>query len=82
MEPKRAPWRELGEGYAYVALGCSFAAGVVLFMGAGWLLDRWLGTTPLLTVVGAVTGAVLSFISVYFKLQAEREARDKRKGGE
>lgn len=80
MEPNRTPFREVGEGYTYVGLGCSFAAGIVLFVGAGWLLDRWLGTTPLFVILGTVVGAVLSFLSVYFKLQADARGRRERDG--
>jgi F0F1-type ATP synthase assembly protein I len=83
MEPSGPAGRELGLGYKYVGLGCTFAGGVVLFMAAGFGLDRWLGTTPLLTVGGTLAGAVLSFLNVYWKLRAEadREAADRRTDG-
>jgi F0F1-type ATP synthase assembly protein I len=79
MEPERTPAQEIGEGYTHVALGCTFAAGIILFMGAGWFLDRWLHLTPVLTVVGALVGAVLSFTWVYLKLEAERQRREARR---
>jgi ATP synthase protein I len=47
--------------------GIAYAAGLVLFSsvvslcGAGWLLDRWLGTKPWLLVIGIVLGAVAGF---------------------
>ncbi|MFQ6047216.1 MAG: AtpZ/AtpI family protein [Gemmatimonadales bacterium] len=83
MEPKRTPLWEVGAGYSLVALGCTFAAGIVLFMAGGWLLDRWLGTMPLFIIIGTVVGTVLSFLSVYYKLQAEtEEERRHRKEGE
>lgn len=69
-DPSGAP-REVGEGYKYVSLGLTFAAGIIFFMGMGWLLDRWLGWTPLLTVAGTLVGAVLSFLNVYWKLRAD-----------
>ena len=81
MEPEQDPVREIGAGYSYVALGCTFAAGIVVFMAGGLLLDRWLHLTPLFTIVGTVVGAVLSFLSVYWKLQAETEARRSHKAG-
>jgi F0F1-type ATP synthase assembly protein I len=80
-DPERAPGRELGEGYKYVALGMQFAGGILMFMAAGWGLDRWLHLTPVFTIAGTLVGAVLSFLVVYRKLQAETEAR-KRKAGE
>ena len=48
----------LGIVPACVALACLLAAAVVLFMAGGWWLDRWLGVFPLLTILGAVAGAV------------------------
>lgn len=78
MKPKRTPGREIGEGYSHVALGCTFAAGIVLFMAGGFALDRWLGLTPLFTIAGTLVGAVLSFLNVYWKLQAEGRSRDER----
>jgi F0F1-type ATP synthase assembly protein I len=82
MTPEPGPGRELGEGYKYVALGMTFAGGVIMFMVGGWALDRWLGLTPLFTVTGTLAGAVLSFLSVYRKLQAEWEARQRKRDGE
>ena len=75
MQVNRSPGREIGEGYKYVALGATFAAGIIGFMAGGFALDRWLGLTPLFTIIGTVVGAVLSFLNVYFKLEAERVAR-------
>ena len=37
-------------------------------MGGGWLLDRWLNTLPVFTVVGALGGAILSTVSIYRRL--------------
>ena len=75
MQVNRSPGREIGEGYKYVALGATFAAGIIGFMAGGFALDRWLGLTPLFTIIGTVVGAILSFLNVYFKLEAERVAR-------
>ncbi len=74
-EPERAPGRELGEGYKYVAMGMQFAGGIILFMAAGFGLDRWLHLMPVFTVTGTLAGSVLSFLVVYRKLQAETNAR-------
>jgi F0F1-type ATP synthase assembly protein I len=71
--------RELGEGYKYVALGLSFAGGIIMFMAAGFALDRWLKLTPILTITGTLVGAVLSFLSVYTRLTAEEDARRRKK---
>ncbi len=73
--------REIGEGYALVALGMTFAGAIIMFMLGGWALDRWLGVTPLFTLVGTVAGAVLGFLNVYWKLQADIEAKKAEKSG-
>jgi F0F1-type ATP synthase assembly protein I len=74
MAPEKRSSEELGTGYKYVSLGISFAFGIVLFMGLGFLLDRWLKLSPLFTVAGTLLGAVLSFLWVFNKLRAdERE---------
>ena len=80
MRPDPGGHREIGDGYRYVALGITFGLGIVLFMGLGWLVDRWLGTLPWGTLVGTIVGSVLSFVSVYAKLEAERLKGKKEKG--
>jgi ATP synthase protein I len=47
-------------GIAYGAALVLFSS-VISFCGAGWLLDRWLGTKPWLLVIGIVLGAVAGF---------------------
>jgi ATP synthase protein I len=47
-------------GIAYAAALALFAS-VVTLSGIGWLLDRWLGTTPWLLVTGIVLGAAAGF---------------------
>jgi len=58
----------MGDAYRYASLGFTFAAGIVLFMAAGYGLDRWLGTIPFGTIAGTVLGAVLGFLSVYRRI--------------
>jgi len=77
MEPESGPGREIGEGYKYVSLGMTFAGGTILFMAAGFWLDRWLGLMPLFTVVGTLGGATLSFLNVYRRLKADEAEHEK-----
>ena len=53
--------RELGQGYKYLAMGLRFAGGIVVFLFAGFFLDKKLGTTPLFLLVGTVGGGILGF---------------------
>ncbi len=48
-----ATLRELGP---YIGVGWSMAVGLLLSLGAGFWLDRKLGTRPILFLVGAVFG--------------------------
>ncbi len=65
--------------YNLVGLGGTFAAAIIMFMLGGWVLDRWLRLTPLFTLVGTAVGAVLGFLNVYWRIQAEidQERADK-----
>jgi ATP synthase protein I len=47
-------------GIAYAAALALFSC-VITLCGAGWLLDRWLGTKPWLLVVGIILGAIVGF---------------------
>ena len=47
-------------GYAYAA-GITLFATVAAFCGLGWLLDKWLGTTPWFLVGGIVVGSAAGF---------------------
>ena len=82
MKPDNGPEQDAGQGYEFMNLGFTFAAGIIVFMGLGWLVDRWLGLLPVFTVAGTVVGAVLSFIYVYQRITAatdqDRGSRRKR----
>lgn len=71
--------REMGEGYKYVSLGLTFAGGIIFFVALGYGLDRLLGTLPIFIVVGTFLGTILSFISVYRKLQEDERRRREQK---
>jgi len=47
-------------GIAYAA-AISLFVSVAMFCGLGWLLDRWLGTSPWLLAAGLVIGAIAGF---------------------
>jgi F0F1-type ATP synthase assembly protein I len=42
-------------------------AGVFVWGGIGYLLDRWIGGNGLLTAVGAVVGAAGAFYLIYVR---------------
>ncbi len=79
MESKRSKNGRPGEQYKLIGLGGTLAGAVVLFTFGGLMLDRWLGLTPLFTLVGTGVGAVLGFLNVYWKIQAEIDEQRSRK---
>lgn len=52
------------EASPYVGLGMQIAGSMVMFVGGGYLLDKWLDTTPWLTIVGAFLGMAAIFIQL------------------
>jgi ATP synthase protein I len=56
-------------GIAYAAALTLFAS-VASLTGMGWLLDRWLGTSPWLLAFGIVLGAVAGFYQ-FFRLTSK-----------
>lgn len=55
-------WRAIG---AASGMGCSIVASLLLCVGAGIILDRWLGISPILTLVGVVLGLAVSGYLLY-----------------
>jgi len=61
--------KELKEIYRALALITTMGISVVLCVGfgifIGWLLDRWLGTTPWLILVFTLIGIMAAIKSMY-----------------
>ncbi len=55
-----------GEHVAHSAIG-SLVGGVLVWGGVGLLLDRWLGTAPVLAALGVVVGSMTGFLIVYLR---------------
>jgi F0F1-type ATP synthase assembly protein I len=86
MEPKKPAEPGPRDAWRYESLGYTFAFSIVFFAGAGYLLDRWLSTAPLLTIAGTLVGAGLAIAWVYARVrqdeQARRAGRTRSNGGE
>jgi len=63
--PRQQAWAASGR---YAGLGLQLAASIGLFLWLGWWADHRIGTTPLLTIVGAFVGAGGGFYSLYRQL--------------
>jgi F0F1-type ATP synthase assembly protein I len=80
MEPDRAGSsgrQGISEAMRYAHLGIQLAASMVIFVLGGVFLDRWLDTTPWLTIGGAVFGIVALFAQL-FRLSYDLEQEKKR----
>lgn len=55
-------WQAIG---AASSLGCSVVAGLLLCVGGGILLDRWLDTIPVFTLIGVALGIIAAGYSLY-----------------
>ena len=75
-QPEGDASKSMGEGYALLSVGITFALTVAGFVLLGVWLDRKLGTTPLFIVAGAVVGVALGGFWMY-----QRVVRQPRRNG-
>ncbi len=59
----------------YLSLGWQLALTIVVSLGIGFLVDRWLGTTPLFLIIGALFGLIGVFWQIY-QIAQEASAHD------
>jgi ATP synthase protein I len=50
---------------ALASAGWAFALSILIGLGAGYLLDRWLGTTPWLFFAGLVLGFAAAVTNLF-----------------
>ena len=77
---ENAQSRGLGAGYAIMAAGFQLALAILLFLGAGILLDRWLHTKPLFTLIGVLVGLGAGMYAFILRVLAESTQRKQRGG--
>lgn len=68
----------LGDAGPYFGLGFQLALSMLVFIGLGYLADRWLGTAPWLLIAGAALGMVATGFYLYRVVQ-ELNAKNQRK---
>jgi F0F1-type ATP synthase assembly protein I len=77
---QNAESRGFGAGYAIVAAGFQLALAILLFLGAGFLVDRWLHTKPIFTVIGVLVGLGAGMYVFILRVIAESPKRKVRGG--
>ena len=76
MAPAGEPnaWRALGE---LSTIGITLVVATVIGLAGGYYLDRWLGTSPWLTLIGLVLGIAAGFVNLFRAVKrAERNIDD------
>lgn len=59
----------------YLGLGMQIAASMAVFVGGGYAIDRWLGTSPVGLLVGAVIGMV-GIVALVVRIAREADAQN------
>ena len=76
MKEEPSPWRSLG-GLATV--GITFVVASAGATIGGYYLDRWLGTSPIFTLIGLGVGIAAGFREFFRMIkEAEKEERDEQ----
>ena len=67
---------------AGLRIAVELVAAIAVGTGIGIVLDRWLGTSPLLLIVFFLIGTAAGFLNVYRTAQElDRRRREERKHG-
>src|SRR5438876_704061 len=71
MAPSGEPstWKALGE---LSSLGVAMVAATIIGLGGGYYADRWLGTSPWLTLFGLGFGIAAAFVILFRSAKAAR----------
>jgi ATP synthase protein I len=76
MAQSREPnaWKALGE---LSTIGITLVVATVIGLAGGYYLDRWLGTSPWLTLIGLGFGIAAGFVNLFRSVKrAERNIDD------
>ena len=67
--------KDEGSGYEYFGMSLNFAIAILLFGAGGWLLDGWVHTRPLFTIIGAFVGGFAGFMSIWYRVKKEIDGK-------
>ena len=73
---RRDMWRDMDGGWTMTA---ELLTATAVWMGIGWLLDRWLGTDPWLMLGGAVLGFALGTYVIFLRAEEQGKAEESRR---
>jgi ATP synthase protein I len=69
-------WQAIG---AASGLGCTVAVSLIVCIGAGIFLDRWLDSQPVMVLIGMVLGMIAAGYALYELVVLERPDRGRVK---
>ena len=73
---EQGTWKALGE---LSSIGLTLVISTVLGLVGGYYVDRWLGTTPWLLLIGLVLGIAAGFVNLFRSVsRAEHDLDDPR----
>ncbi len=76
MAPAPEPaWKSVGE---LASIGMAMVLATVIGLGAGYYADRWLGTSPWLTLTGLGFGIAAGFVTLFRSVKAAERKLDNR----
>jgi len=55
-------WQAIGTASG---IGCTVVVSLLVCIGAGVLLDRWLNTTPIMVLIGMLAGMIAAGYALY-----------------
>lgn len=58
------------------SIGMAMALATVIGLGAGYYADRWLGTSPWLTMIGLGLGIAAGFVTLFRSVKAAERNLD------
>ena len=58
----QSAWKALGE---LSTVGLTLVLATVIGLAGGYYLDKWLGTSPWLTLIGLVLGIASGFVNLF-----------------
>lgn len=82
--PRKKPGNVFGQVVVALEMPLIMAGSVVIGGGFGYLLDRYVGTVPMLTVIGGILGFVAGTWDIIRRLTLDERRqvkRDRKNGG-
>lgn len=60
-------------------VGTEIVAATMIGLGAGFLLDRWLGTRPLMLLLFGAFGVIAGFVNLYYAMGLDDADRRRKR---